>query len=138
MATGRGAAVCLVDLDGFKEVNDREGHLVGDGVLEDVAVALAAAVRETDTVARLGGDEFAVLARTAPDLPGELLAERLRAAVAVVGAGRGVTASIGVTTLSGGDDVEAVLRRADEAVYRARTSGGDGVDVSVGSFIARP
>jgi diguanylate cyclase (GGDEF)-like protein len=129
-AAGRGAAVCLVDLDGFKEVNDRDGHLAGDGVLKDVAVALAAAVRETDTVARLGGDEFAVLARTAPDLSGEALAERLCAVVAGVGADRGVTASVGVATLAAGDDVEAVLHRADEAMYRAKTSGGNRVDAS--------
>jgi diguanylate cyclase (GGDEF)-like protein len=128
VAAGRAAAVCLVDLDGFKQLNDRDGHLAGDTVLKDVAGALAAAVRENDTVARLGGDEFAVLARTAPDLPGEVLAERLRAAVAGVGADHGVTASVGVTTLGAGDDVEAVLHRADEAMYRAKTSGGDRVD----------
>ena len=130
-------AVCLVDLDGFKEVNDRDGHLAGDRVLKDVAAALAGAVRETDTVARLGGDEFAVLARTGPDLPGAVLAERLRAAVAAVGAGRGVTASVGVVTLSAGDDVEAVLHRADEAMYRAKSSGGDRVDASDGSPVVR-
>jgi diguanylate cyclase (GGDEF)-like protein len=130
VASGRGAAVCLVDLDGFKQVNDRDGHLAGDRVLKDVAGALAASVRETDTVARLGGDEFAVLARTAPELSGELLAERLRAAVAAVGASRGVTASVGVATLAAGDDVEAVLHRADEAMYRAKTSGGDRVDAT--------
>jgi diguanylate cyclase (GGDEF)-like protein len=137
VAAGDGAAVCLVDLDGFKEVNDREGHLAGDAVLKDVATALAAAVRETDTVARLGGDEFAVLARTAPDLPGAVLAERLRAAVAAVGASRGVTASVGVATLAAGDDVEAVLHRADEAMYRAKTSGGDRVDISGGKDVVR-
>ena len=130
VSSGYGAAVCLVDLDGFKQLNDRDGHLAGDTVLKDVAGALAAAVRETDTVARLGGDEFAVLARTAPELSGERLAERLRAAVAGVGADRGVTASVGVTTLTSGDDVEAVLHRADEAMYRAKTAGGDRVDGS--------
>jgi diguanylate cyclase (GGDEF)-like protein len=136
-ASGRAAAVCLVDLDGFKEVNDRDGHLAGDGVLKEVATALAAAVRETDTVARLGGDEFAVLARTAPDLSGDVLAERLRAAVAVVGADRGVTASVGVATLASGDDLEAVLHRADEAMYRAKTSGGDRVDAAEGARAVR-
>jgi diguanylate cyclase (GGDEF)-like protein len=136
-AAGRDAAVCLVDLDGFKEVNDRDGHAAGDAVLKDVAAALAGAVRETDTVARLGGDEFAVLARTAPEFPSELLAERLRAAVAAVGAGRGVTGSVGVATLAAGDDVEAVLHRADEAMYRAKTSGGDRVDTADGSSIVR-
>jgi diguanylate cyclase (GGDEF)-like protein len=137
VAAGRGAAVCLVDLDGFKEVNDHEGHLMGDRVLKDVAAALAGAVRETDTVARLGGDEFAVLARTSPDLSGAILAERLRAAVAAVGGDHGVTASIGVATLSARDDVEAVLHRADEAMYRAKTSGGDRIDTADGSTVAR-
>jgi diguanylate cyclase (GGDEF)-like protein len=137
IAAGRASAVCLVDLDGFKEVNDRDGHLAGDGVLKDVAAALAGAVRETDTVARLGGDEFAVLARTGPDLPGDLLAERLRAAVAAVGAGRGVTASVGVAALTAGDDVEAVLHRADEAMYRAKSAGGDRVDASDGHVVVR-
>ena len=137
VTAGRGAAVCLVDLDGFKQLNDRDGHLAGDTVLKDVAGALAAAVRETDTVARLGGDEFAVLARTAPELSGETLAERLRAAVAGVGADHGVTASVGVTTLLPGDDVEAVLHRADEAMYRAKTSGGDRVDSSSTSPVGR-
>jgi diguanylate cyclase (GGDEF)-like protein len=127
---GRPSVVCLVDLDGFKGVNDRSGHLAGDVVLKQVAAALAAAVRETDTVARLGGDEFAVLARTGPDLPGDALAERLRAAVATVGAGIGVTASVGLATIGAGDDIEAVLHRADEAMYRAKSAGGDRVDGS--------
>jgi diguanylate cyclase (GGDEF)-like protein len=137
VSAGRDAAVFLVDLDGFKQVNDRDGHAAGDAVLKDVAAALGRAVRETDTVARLGGDEFAVLARTAADAPGELLAERLRAAVASVGAGRGVTGSVGMAILSGGDDVEAVLRRADEAMYRAKTSGGDRIAAFDGPPVVR-
>ena len=129
---GRPAVVCLVDLDGFKGVNDREGHLAGDAVLRDVATTLAATVRDTDLVARLGGDEFAVVARTAPELSGEVLAERLRAAVAVRGAAHGVTASVGLAAVEPGDDVESVLHRADEAMYRAKTAGGDRADTRDG------
>jgi diguanylate cyclase (GGDEF)-like protein len=129
---GEPAVVLLVDLDGFKAVNDRDGHAAGDVVLKDVATALSGAVRDTDTVARLGGDEFAVLARTGPDLTGEALAERVRAAVAARGAARGVTASVGLATLEVGDDVESVLHRADEGMYRAKTAGGDRVDVRDG------
>ena len=135
---GRPAVVCLVDLDGFKSVNDRMGHAAGDAVLKDVAAALAAAVRDTDTVARLGGDEFAVLARTAPELTGEALAERLRAAVAARAGAQGVTASVGLATLEPGDDVESVLHRADEAMYRAKTAGGDRADVRDGGDAAVP
>jgi diguanylate cyclase (GGDEF)-like protein len=130
LAGGPGAfVVCLVDLDGFKAVNDLDGHLAGDAVLVDVARALASAVRTTDAVARLGGDEFAVIAEVGPDLPEHVLAERLRAAVADVGAARGVTASVGLAAVLPGDDVEAVLHRADQAMYRAKSAGGDRVDL---------
>jgi diguanylate cyclase (GGDEF)-like protein len=135
---GSRTVVCLVDLDGFKAVNDREGHLVGDALLGGVAGALAGAVRDGDTVARLGGDEFAVLARTAPGATAEALAERLRAAVAGRGAAHGVTASVGLATLEPGDDVESVLHRADEAMYRAKSAGGDRADVPDGAASAGP
>jgi diguanylate cyclase (GGDEF)-like protein len=126
--SGGRSVVCLVDLDGFKAVNDRSGHLAGDAVLKTVATALAGAVRETDTVARLGGDEFAVLAEVTPQMTGEVLAERLRSVVARAGRRSGVTASVGVAPIEGGDDMEAVLHRADEGMYRAKSSGGDRVD----------
>jgi diguanylate cyclase (GGDEF)-like protein len=125
VAGGRQTVVCLIDLDGFKTVNDTRGHAAGDAVLESVGSALSAVVRETDTVARLGGDEFAVLADVTRDVPGEVLAERLRAAVALVGADRGVTASVGVAGIEPGDDVEDLMHRADAAMYRSKTAGGD-------------
>jgi diguanylate cyclase (GGDEF)-like protein len=119
--------VCLVDLDGFKGVNDRGGHAEGDRVLQQVTAALTAAVREDDTVARLGGDEFAVLAEVSAVLPADALAERLRQAVAFVGQHCGVTASVGVTEVVPGDDVHDLLFRADAAMYRAKTAGGNRV-----------
>ena len=119
--------VCLVDLDGFKGVNDRGGHAEGDRVLQQVTAALAAAVRESDTVARLGGDEFAVLAEVSAVLPADALAERLRQAVAFVGQHCGVTASVGVTEVGPGDDVHDLLFRADAAMYRSKTAGGNRV-----------
>jgi diguanylate cyclase (GGDEF)-like protein len=119
--------VCLVDLDGFKGVNDRSGHAEGDRVLQQITAALASAVRETDTVARLGGDEFAVLAEVTATLPAGELAERLRQAVATVGRHCGVTASLGVAEVCAGDDVHDLLFRADAAMYRAKTAGGNRV-----------
>ncbi len=127
-AAGAGWVVCLVDLDGFKGVNDRSGHAAGDAVLRAVAVAMSGVVRGTDTVARLGGDEFAVLAQA--DAGGsEALAVRLREAVARAGADTGVTASVGVTEVRPGDEGDEVLSRADQAMYRAKGAGGDRVTV---------
>jgi diguanylate cyclase (GGDEF)-like protein len=127
VAWGHPTVVCLVDLDGFKAVNDAGGHAAGDAMLKAVGSALGAAVRETDTVARLGGDEFAVLADVSGTFSGEMLAERLRDAVAMVGGRSGVTASVGVAEVQPGDDLEDLMHRADAAMYRSKTAGGDRV-----------
>ena len=127
-AWGHQTVVCLVDLDGFKAVNDAGGHAAGDAMLKAVGTALGGAVRETDTVARLGGDEFAVLADVSVGFSGEMLAERLRQAVAWAWAPRpGVTASVGVAEVEPGDDVEDLMHRADAAMYRSKSAGGNRV-----------
>jgi diguanylate cyclase (GGDEF)-like protein len=128
--TGRIFAVCLIDLDGFKAVNDRDGHAAGDAALVAVTSALTGVVREEDTVARLGGDEFAVLAEVSAGVDADELAERLRAAVAVAGRSCGVTGSVGVALVEPDDDVNLLLHRADAAMYRAKTSGGNRVTAS--------
>jgi diguanylate cyclase (GGDEF)-like protein len=128
-AWGHQTVVCLVDLDGFKAVNDAGGHAAGDAMLRSVGSALGGAVRETDTVARLGGDEFAVLADISAAFSGETLAERLRDAVARIGRPAGVTASVGVAEVLPGDDVEDLMHRADAAMYRSKKAGGDRVTV---------
>jgi diguanylate cyclase (GGDEF)-like protein len=128
-AWGHQTVVCLVDLDGFKAVNDAGGHAAGDAMLRAVGSALGGAVRETDTVARLGGDEFAVLADISVGFSGEMLAERLRDAVARIGRASGVTASVGVAEVQPGDDVEDLMHRADAAMYRSKNAGGDRVTV---------
>jgi diguanylate cyclase (GGDEF)-like protein len=133
-AADRGAqsVVCLIDLDGFKAVNDRAGHAAGDAVLRSVTAVLTGAVRGTDTVARLGGDEFAVLAEISTSFPADALAERLRGAVAAAGAPAGVTASVGVALVFPEDDADLLLHRADAAMYRAKTAGGNRVTTPVG------
>ena len=90
----------MLDLDGFKALNDRFGHPAGDDLLRDVAGAIARAIRDQDTAARMGGDEFCVLAPET-DLAGtEQLAERVLAAVATVTAGiEALGASAGVAAL---------------------------------------
>lgn len=122
-------AVLVVDLDGFKLINDSLGHRAGDELLAALAPRLRDAARGGDTVARLGGDEFAVICQD----PGEIrnvitVAERLSAAVArpflLAGAERFVTASIGIAAASGPhDDAEAMLRDADVAMYWAKAKG---------------
>jgi diguanylate cyclase (GGDEF)-like protein len=129
--TGGPWVVCLVDLDGFKRVNDRSGHAAGDDVLRAVTTALGGVVRQTDTVARLGGDEFAVLAEATPE-DSASLAARVRDAVAGAGADCGVTASVGVTEVHPGEQADEVLSRADQAMYRAKGAGGNRVTALTG------
>ncbi len=127
---GQGSPVVMIaDLDHFKRVNDDCGHDVGDRVLVAVAAALRANTRETDTVARWGGEEFLVLLPHTG--PGEALelAERLRACVEtlVVADGHGrpvrLTLSLGLAGLATDDTVAAWVRRADQALYRAKAGG---------------
>lgn len=124
----------MVDVDHFKKVNDQHGHPVGDQVLREVAAAIVATARGSDVVARFGGEEFAVLLVQTEDA--RLTAERLRAAIAAVEvrAPQGpvrVTASIGVASATGaGIDFEALIRRADDALYRAKREGRNRVEMA--------
>lgn len=120
-------ALVFLDLDGFKPVNDRFGHAVGDTVLIQLAHRLRACVRATDTLARLGGDEFAILVEDADEAAIEALCDRLMAAVSagVTLAGQQVPlgASVGVAYSGGGVSAEDLLRRADLAMYEAKARG---------------
>ena len=119
----------LVDLDGFRLVNDGLGHGVGDAVLVAVADRLRQAVREGDTVARLGGDEFAVLledvrTREEADVAAERVLAVIGTPVRVEGAGEVfVAASVGVAVAAPDDDAGALLRNADVAMYAAKARG---------------
>lgn len=119
---GRRFAVVLLDLDGFKEINESYGHLEGDRVLRAVGRVLAAAVREQDTVARQGGDELSVLApeTTASEVPA--LTQRLREALATVVVGeRRLTASTGWAIYpEDGATTEALLAAADDALLQSK------------------
>ena len=125
----------FIDLDRFKQVNDTGGHAAGDALLRDVAKALAAQTRKSDTVARLGGDEFAVLLPDCPLGPAEVIAERMRAAVVGYrlqweGHSFGVGASIGLVRVDAGFATAAdVLRAADAACYAAKSQGRNCVAV---------
>lgn len=127
---GRPFGVILVDIDHFKNVNDTYGHLCGDEVLQTVARRMKECVRPYDTVGRYGGEEFLIIAAAADAAGTMALAERIRAVVgskpvATQAGDVPVTVSLGVAITSGapGVDPQALLRRADEALYRAKDQG---------------
>jgi diguanylate cyclase (GGDEF)-like protein len=127
---GHAMAVLMIDLDGFKAVNDAHGHLKGDEALCAIARVFGHSTRMTDVAGRYGGDEFIVVLSDTDREQALQVAERLVVAVREACAGlklgeRAVTASIGVAVARGDDDVRALLRRADEHAYRAKQQGGD-------------
>jgi diguanylate cyclase (GGDEF)-like protein len=118
----------LIDVDHFKSVNDRYGHLIGDEVLCAVAERLGYALSPTDLLARFGGEEFVILllGRAMPEA--KKIADRLRREIErtpiLTSSGPiEMTVSIGVTCLEGGDGPRDLLGRADVALYRAKQSG---------------
>jgi len=126
---GRGA-VLLLDLDHFKEINDRFGHKAGDDLLKAIASALRARVRETDVLARLAGDEFGIILPNADAAQAQAVAEALLKALrqhtaTLADQTIGVTASVGVAMFEGLNDVE-VLACADLAMYDAKEAGRNG------------
>jgi diguanylate cyclase (GGDEF)-like protein len=133
----RPMSVIMLDIDHFKQVNDTYGHAIGDDILRTVAQRCAEALRETDTVGRYGGEEFVVvMPQTGLEEARECVAERLRAEVAEhpVETEKGavsVTISLGVAELSSVDeDLDALLNRADEALYAAKEGGRNRVEIA--------
>lgn len=126
-------AVLFIDLDGFKPVNDKHGHAVGDALLVEVAARLRGCVRAADTVARLGGDEFVVLLAGVGEANQALaLAEKICTALAqpclLAGRTLHVTASVGLALYpEHGDSPQQLFQRADEAMYLAKQDGSNRV-----------
>jgi len=130
---GRFFSLIMIDLDGFKQVNDRGGHLEGDRVLSAVARLLEVRSRQSNVVARYGGDEFAILMPEATTEQAEVLAERLRASLAADPylASQGVTGSFGIGTFPvHGATPEEIVRVADSGVYLAKHEKGNRVRVA--------
>jgi diguanylate cyclase (GGDEF)-like protein len=125
-ASERGVAVIWIDLDRFKEVNDIFGHEVGDEMLIAVADRLREVVRETDDIARMGGDEFAIVLPNVIEDEALLVAQRVLSALTDrVSFRLQMGASLGVGwQRTGSGDGRILIRRADQAMYRAKASGG--------------
>lgn len=122
-------SVALLDIDHFKTVNDTAGHIAGDEVLRKVATSIIAASREADIAVRLGGEEFALF--VAGDVTAaHHVAERVRQAVSSLRfegtmADRTITMSAGVAQRSAGQDLDTLIARADEGLYKAKRAGRD-------------
>jgi diguanylate cyclase (GGDEF)-like protein/PAS domain S-box-containing protein len=117
---GHKIAVAMLDLDHFKDYNDRHGHPAGDTLLREAADAWRIAVRETDFVARYGGEEFVVILPACPPGNAPEIIERLRDSTPA-----GQTVSAGIAAWDGIESAESLLARADHALYQAKHAGRD-------------
>ena len=122
-----------IDLDGFKQVNDKLGHGAGDDALRDVAQILAGSIRQADMAARVGGDEFALLLADADTATTRAVADRVLRALAEKAPQRGIHlgASLGIATHQDGSDPRQVVAAADAAMYRAKKQDGEHIAFAI-------
>ncbi|AMZ73427.1 MULTISPECIES: GGDEF domain-containing protein [Pseudomonas] len=131
---GNSLLLAMLDLDHFKRINDNYGHLAGDRVLKLIASVLRKRLRSGDFIARFGGEEFVLLVPNTSLAAGAKLAEALRLAIEgcpfhFKGEPVTVTVSIGLTAFKPGEHSDLVLKRADQALYRAKSSGRNHVEL---------
>jgi diguanylate cyclase (GGDEF)-like protein len=134
------ASLLLIDIDHFKRINDEHGHAMGDHVLQGVVAIIQRRIRKLDSLFRMGGEEFVVLLPDTREDQAATLAEHLRAAVeeATLLEGRRVSVSIGVSELRPGDTpLDPWLKRADDAMYRAKKTGRNSV-ITAAAMEAKP
>lgn len=129
---GGDISVLVMDLDHFKRINDEHGHQVGDRVLREIAGILAAECREADTVGRWGGEEFMAVLPAIDADEATAVASRIRRVVAEHGFrdAVNVTVSVGVAEFRAGEQLDDLLARADDALYRAKEAGRDRVELA--------
>jgi diguanylate cyclase (GGDEF)-like protein len=123
----------FIDIDRFKRINDTHGHDTGDQVIHGLAQLVRSAVQRDDLFARWGGEEFLLVFRDTPGLKGRDIAERLRERIATATwiDGLRVTCSFGVAEWHRGEDLNDGIKRADEAMYRAKQEGRDRVEIEL-------
>jgi diguanylate cyclase (GGDEF)-like protein/PAS domain S-box-containing protein len=127
---GSPLSLIILDIDFFKLVNDRYGHKIGDVVLIAMAQYIQANIRKNDLLTRWGGEEFSIIAPDSPLSAAASMAEKLRSALETrkLADILSVTCSFGVAQFDGSEDMDALIRRADKALYRAKTSGRNRVE----------
>jgi diguanylate cyclase (GGDEF)-like protein len=126
-------SIVMFDIDVFKRINDTYGHLSGDRVLKTIVSLIKEEVRKIDYLIRWGGDEF-ILILPETNLEGTKgLAERIRNSIAnhKFDNMEGVTVSLGITHFSKGDTKDTLMKRADEALYKAKMNGGNRVEINI-------
>jgi diguanylate cyclase (GGDEF)-like protein len=129
----------VLDLDHFKQINDTHGHAAGDAVLRHFAALLRGELRKVDTAGRMGGEEFAIILPGADSAAARAFGERLRQRVAETPVMHGglaiqVTVSIGIAAMTPRDaTADAVLVRADRALYRAKEGGRNRSEIAIES-----
>jgi len=135
--SGRPLSLLFIDLDGFKSVNDRHGHLFGSRALVEAAGLIRLSARETDVVARFGGDEFALILPDTGSEGAAAVGERIRDRIAAHSFLRGdglaihLTVSVGVATLPDvAASTEGLIQAADEAMYHVKDHGKDGIYIA--------
>lgn len=131
---GNTLSLAMLDLDHFKRINDNYGHLAGDKVLKIIATVLRKRMRGNDFIARFGGEEFVLLLPATPPAVGAKFLETLRAAIEACpfhfkGERVTITVSMGLTTFRAGEHSDLVLKRADQALYRAKNAGRNRVEL---------
>jgi diguanylate cyclase (GGDEF)-like protein len=125
---GRNLALIVLDVDNFKDYNDTHGHLNGDKILETLSQILSSSIRQNvDSAYRYGGDEFAILLIETDLVQARIVAERVRESFAAQRI-NGCTLSLGAAQLIATGSREDLIRQADEAMYRAKRSGGNCVE----------
>jgi diguanylate cyclase (GGDEF)-like protein len=133
--TGTPACVAMIDLDWFKSINDRFGHLAGDQVLRRVVERIRECSRESDVIGRYGGEEFVLLLQGADEHAGARLVERVRGTVSAtdwsdIGPGLKISVSCGIAGVRPSDTLDSVIARADHALYEAKRGGRDQLRVA--------
>ncbi len=131
---GNTLSLAMLDLDHFKRINDNYGHLAGDKVLKIIASVLRKRLRGADFIARFGGEEFVLLLPATPPAVGAKLLETLRAAIEACpfhfkGERVTITISMGLASFKPGEHSDLVLKRADQALYRAKNAGRNRVEL---------
>lgn len=131
------ASLIIMDVDFFKKINDKHGHLIGDKVLQVVSQIVISEIRESDVFARYGGEEFILFLPETSIIDAKDMAERIRKAIEEKTAGSStsdypaVTCSFGVSAVISSDNMSTLVKRADDALYKAKNNGRNRVEIYV-------